>query len=196
MKKKKNGIEYIYFRPDCKECVINKSKIWIIENKEQFKNTLKKYKQKPELKMKQRLYNQKWRDNGGLSDWQAKNKDMILLYAKNREKKNHKISKMEWENCKNYFNNCCAYCGFSEEEHMSKFRQGLHRDHVNNLGENDLSNCVPACKACNSSKGVKELIDWLQDNFHVERCSIVLMKINAWIENDHIELITEREGET
>lgn len=54
MKKRKNGIEYIYFRPDCKECVINKSKIWIIENKEQFKNTLKKYKQKPELKMKQR----------------------------------------------------------------------------------------------------------------------------------------------
>lgn len=48
---------------------------------------IKKYKQKPELKMKQRLYNEKWRDNGGLSDWQAKNKDMILLYAKTEKRK-------------------------------------------------------------------------------------------------------------
>jgi 5-methylcytosine-specific restriction endonuclease McrA len=32
-------------------------------------------------------------------------------------------------------------------------------------GANTTSNCVPACKSCNQSKGSMNWVDWFRDNF-------------------------------
>jgi hypothetical protein len=107
--------------------------------------------------------------------------------------KKHEITKNEWENCKNYFNYRCAYCGLAIEEHYIIYNGILklgdfHRDHADDEGRNDLSNCIPACKSCNTSKSNKDLLEWYDvdnDNFNTER----LFKINKWLNEDYLKYI-------
>lgn len=58
------------------------------------------------------------------------------------------VAHAEWIALCRRFQGRCAYCGR---------RETLTRDHVVPLGEgpHDISNIVPACKTCNSRKGVK-----------------------------------------
>ena len=136
------------------------------------------------------------RESGKYKDWQRNNKDKIRQYNKNREKnKMHEISDSEWLSCKAYFNNSCAYCGLHEDEHYRKHygkmkRFDLHKDHVDHEGANDLSNCVPACQSCNSSKHNKELEEWYRPNNELW-CEVYsherLSKINKWL-NDNYKL--------
>lgn len=54
----------------------------------------------------------------------------------------------------NEFGNCCAYCGnpgFMEIEHIIPISKG---------GLHDISNIVPSCTSCNSSKQVKDMECW------------------------------------
>lgn len=53
-----------------------------------------------------------------------------------------------WIETKNFFNNCCAYCGSKEElimEHAVPINKTM-------LGEHRLGNIVPSCDACNKKK--------------------------------------------
>lgn len=62
-----------------------------------------------------------------------------------------KHTQKEWEKCVKYFNNSCAYCGATEK---------LSKDHVIPIskgGHNCISNIVPACRTCNSSKQDRDL---------------------------------------
>ena len=59
-------------------------------------------------------------------------------------------------------NHECICCGEKHHEH------DLTIDHVHPRtmgGTNITSNCVPACKSCNQSKGSQYWIDWFRDNF-------------------------------
>ena len=56
----------------------------------------------------------------------------------------------------------CIYCGQKHYEH------DLTIDHVHprTMGGNDItSNCVPACRSCNQSKGSTNWLTWFRDNF-------------------------------
>ena len=56
----------------------------------------------------------------------------------------------------------CIYCGEKHYEH------DLTIDHVHprTMGGNDItSNCVPACRTCNQSKGSTNWLTWFRDNF-------------------------------
>ena len=56
----------------------------------------------------------------------------------------------------------CIYCGAKHHEH------DLTIDHVHPRtmgGTNITSNCVPACRSCNQSKGSQHWIEWFRDNF-------------------------------
>lgn len=77
--------------------------------------------------------------------------------------KKHVISESECLSCKEYFNFKCAYCGISEEEVIKLYSNQLHKDYADHEGANDLSNCIPACKSCNSSKHDSELNKWYKD---------------------------------
>lgn len=65
------------------------------------------------------------------------------------------ITSEEWDKLKEDYGYRCAYC--------AKIKT-LAKDHIEALskgGEHRLSNIVPACKSCNSSKHSKALIVWL-----------------------------------
>jgi 5-methylcytosine-specific restriction endonuclease McrA len=60
----------------------------------------------------------------------------------------------EWNNCLQYFNNCCSYCGSFgklEQDHFVALSKG---------GEYTKNNIVSACKNCNSSKGNNNFFEW------------------------------------
>jgi len=107
----------------------------------------------------------KFRDNGGQNNWYKNNPDKVRGYSQDRGKKNHTISKKEWDACNKYFNYECAYCGLPIIEHYFT-RKGItklgnfHKEHVIHDGENNLSNCVPSCGSCNSKKWKFSLEEW------------------------------------
>jgi hypothetical protein len=110
-----------------------------------------------------------------------------------RMNKKHEITKEEWILCKEYFKNnngeyCCAYCGLTEKEHKELYNQQLHKEHVDCHGNNNISNCIPACKICNSNKGILSIFDWYNSHnpiFAEER----LIKILRWISEDYKKAI-------
>lgn len=73
------------------------------------------------------------------------------------------------------FDNCCCYCGKSEQEEM------LHIDHfipVSKGGTHVLGNLVPACKTCNFSKRNHHPEDWYKKQvFYSETRWLKILKI-------------------
>lgn len=157
--------------PYCKPCSVKKSKQNQLEKHDEYKeywrdrfNTL--YENDPSIRERQKS-NQRKRENKDelYREWQQNNPDKLKGYANKRITKKHEISKNEWENCKNYFNYRCAYCDLPIEEHWVKYRGetfigDFHRDHADDEGANDLSNCIPACKSCNGTKHDSKMLDW------------------------------------
>lgn len=77
-----------------------------------------------------------------------------------RMHKFHEITEEEWIDCKDFFDNSCAYCGLSEAENIKLYGQQLHKEHFDHDGSNGIDNCIPSCKSCNSSKGTKIFEEW------------------------------------
>jgi hypothetical protein len=150
--------------------VLNYRAIWRANNPEENRNTVKQWQAKNSDHVKE--YSKKYRqsENG---------KEKYKIY--NQKHRNHDISKEEWNFCKEYFNNCCAYCEISNEDAKKVYEEYLHKDHLDHDGVNDITNCVPACKACNSAKWQHPFESWYnEDNpkFSSERYE----KIQSWIE--------------
>ncbi|AZV43582.1 endonuclease [Peribacillus asahii] len=193
-KTRKDGTEYIYYRPDCKECTQNKSMKWAKDNIERHRQLQKKSNSTPRVRELRRGYSKRQRDSGYTKSYYHKNKEQLREYNKNKlMNKTHKISNEEWENCKNYFNYRCAYCGLAIENHYIKFNGEIRlgdfaREHVDDEGVNDLSNCVPSCKSCNSQKSTFTLEEWLDINargFNEQKYN----KIIKWISEDFMKYI-------
>lgn len=178
---------------ECKKCTKKKVAIWQKDNPETYKEHRKKIRDNPKVKDDTRRHNKDRRDNGKYYEWMANNPDKALKYMKDRQHKNHRITKKEWKECKSYFNNQCAYCGFPEKDHYRMYRgelrkEDLHKEHVDHEGSNDLSNCVPACQSCNDQKWKFHLDYWYNEentNYIKERYD----KIIKWIEEDHEQYI-------
>lgn len=68
---------------------------------------------------------------------------------------------LEWIELLKKHNNKCFYCGVKMTKKMGLYQRS--RDHiiaVSNGGSDDISNIVPACRSCNSSKGTKTFEEW------------------------------------
>lgn len=155
--------EYTYYNPECKECTKSSFSKWRRkpENRERVLASRKRSNQLPSHKITKRAANAKLRESGQYREWQQNNKDRLYEYGKNRrEHKEHDISDQEWFECLDYFKISCAYCGLSEEEHVRKHGQQLHKEHVEHEGVNDITNCIPSCKVCNGGKWEYELNEW------------------------------------
>lgn len=148
------------------------------DNKEVLLEKQRKYREENAemVKAKQQAYYQQNRDryleNGKI--WRANNPDKVAEMRRNwakdnqdklREYRQNRRARMkdlvadltleQWETTKEYFNNSCAYCGTSEE--------ALCQDHfvpVVDGGGYTMSNIIPACQYCNSSKHDKSFFDW------------------------------------
>lgn len=187
-KKRANGEEFLYIPPYCKECTKVKSRKWALDNPETVVESNRKMNEKRRDFLREYKRENKQLYKEYTRRWQLNNKERVSEYNKFRLNKVHTISKKEWEDCKTYFNYSCAYCGVSETEHKKIHKQQLNREHVDHNGANDLSNCIPACRPCNSSKRQYSISEWyndLNENFTYER----LNKINQWLENDYKEFL-------
>lgn len=63
----------------------------------------------------------------------------------------------EWLDRIEQFESCCAYCGKSGEMTMEHFIP------ISLGGDHTLSNVIPACCNCNSSKGNKDPLEWFEN---------------------------------
>lgn len=183
----------LYYRRECKKCVYLRSQKWQRDNPEAYAKSRKKKESKPARVKYLQEYSKMQRETGITLEWQRNNPDKLREYREARQHKDHKITKEEWLDCKNYFDNSCAYCGIKQEDHFVK-RKGemknidLHKEHVDYQGSSDLSNCVPACQSCNSSKHTATLDDWYNidnPNYTKRRYN----KIMKWIDKDHNKYI-------
>ncbi|WP_053434739.1 HNH endonuclease [Sporosarcina globispora] len=145
----------------CKTCTKKRTLKYQQENPEKHNEAQKKYLYGTVKGRETRKRNlDKWVLNGGYKDWQQNNRDKIVEYNKDRRHKNHDITDQEWFECLDFFMNSCAYCGISENEALILYNQRLNMEHVDDDGANDITNCVPACKSCNSKKWTFELNEW------------------------------------
>jgi len=180
-KKRKNGEEYIYYNPNCKECCILKSLEWNYSNIEaHHKNYNKYYNSNTNIKQKQREKSKKARESGYYKKWQNKNKEKISHYnIKRQEFKMHDITKEEWQECLEYFDYKCAYCGMTVKESKNIYGKTLHKEHVDHNGSNKIYNCVPSCQSCNSSKYTFNFEEWYREQDFYDEDKLV--KIKKWI---------------
>jgi len=73
------------------------------------------------------------------------------------------LTEKEWLEIKTRFKNSCAYCGMTEKEHLERYAELLHQEHIIPLienGPNSVANVIPSCKSCNSSKRNDNFFDW------------------------------------
>ena len=156
------------------------------ENKEYFKQYRKQYRQ--ENAEYHNEYMKQWRKenrkhiNQYSRQYYQENKEHYREYFKqyrqeNKERRRqhfqtyqarkrtlpHTLTLEQWEKIKNDFNNECAYCGQSEQEHKEEFNEQLHQEHFIPLskgGEYTHNNIIPACRNCNSSKNNTDFFEW------------------------------------
>ncbi len=194
-KNNSNGIDG--FNPYCKECTVIRSRKWRMDNYEQYQTINNKYIKDNEEYFKN--YKKEWYQEKKderrehLRNWQQNNPNKLKQYNYSRnQRKKHKISKKEWLACKKYFIFRCAYCGLHQEEHFRIWKGkpkkiDLHKEHVDDNGANDLSNCIPSCQSCNSSKHTFNFETWYKDyeHFDEERYN----KILKWLSEDYLKYI-------
>jgi hypothetical protein len=186
-KNDKNGIDGLF--PYCNECAKNEAVNWVESNKDKYKKLKKKYNSKSDSKERNRNRNKRYRDSGRYYEWLEENPEKAKTYQNMRTNKDHQISEKEWLSCKEYFNNCCAYCNLHISEHFVTWKgtlkhTDLHREHVDPNGSIYLENCIPACKDCNTSKWEYKLDEWYREgnpHFTQERYN----KILKWINEDY-----------
>jgi G3E family GTPase len=183
------------FNPYCKEATKIRARKRQLENHDEYKEYVRnhhKYNRKHNKKMIEydRKHAKEQKESGYTKEYYEKNKSYFSNYQKERMmNKTHEITEEEWLRCKKYFNNSCAYCGLSEEEHYIIYagkpkKTDLHREHVDHNGSNKIDNCIPACQMCNCSKWAFTLEDWYNEenpNFSQER----LDKIYKWLQGDY-----------
>lgn len=196
-KKKKDGTEYVYYQPYCKECCSKKAAGWKEDNPERViinrRNLKIRDPERVRMHRRKSYENNLKTEKETLRNWQKENPDQVKYHNQKRlQHKKHKISNKEWESCKNYFNYRCAYCDLKIEEHLIMFKGRIqlgdfHKEHFNHEGANDLSNCVPACKSCNSSKGDYDFEDWFKMSGQFSNSK--RDKIIKWINEDYKQYI-------
>ena len=144
------------FRTQCKVCRSEKNKQWREDNREQLKD-----------------YNRAYRQD---------NKELVRKWSRRAEQirraKKHKLphafTTQKWEKTKQIFNNSCAYCGMTGEEHRQEYNERLHQDHFIPLskgGGYTKENIIPACRSCNASKKDTDFEEWYpqQEYYSEER---------------------------
>jgi len=192
-------IEYFYmcnkskpekgFQASCKKCEIKKNSKHQKENYDQkriyfHENYLEKkdYYFENAYRYRENNFEKNQEDQ---RKWRQKNPEKCKYHASKH--RNHDVTKKEWQACLKFFDFKCAYCGMTLKEHKNKYMEQLHKEHVDDDGYNDIRNCVPGCKSCNSSKHESSLEEWyLKQEYYSEEC---INKIIMWITEEYKKYI-------
>lgn len=145
-----------------KEYFTNKNKErWSnIEEREKEKLRIAAWRKENKEHIKQYRQENKERDRECAKEWRKTEIGNQLSKA-TVKKRRDKIKQLtntftnkEWETCKNFFNNQCAYCGMTkklEHEHFVTVSEG---------GEYTSKNILPSCRQCNTSKHTLNFFEW------------------------------------
>lgn len=108
--------------------------------------------------------------------WHQENKSSAITRKQRRRARKRKLTvaltEKQWNRIKNIFNNECAYCGMTENEHLEVHSEKLHREHflpVSKDGEFTHNNIIPSCRGCNASKHEKYFFDWYPTYEHYSK---------------------------
>lgn len=118
-----------------KQAISKRTKDYRKKNKEKIGAYFKKYRQSERGKELGRLNCLKWK---------SLKKELTATFTVK-----------QWKDCKEHFNNTCAYCG--------KPSKRLTKEHfipVTKGGVFTVSNIIPACQFCNSSKNNNDFFEW------------------------------------
>lgn len=111
--------------------------------------------------------------------WERNNPDKVRKTKHNRRAREHNLLHTftieQWNECLEYFNHECAYCGKTG---------GLHQDHfipVHSDGHYTRDNIIPSCKSCNSSKNDKNFFDWypFHESVTIDRMRKILIYLEV-----------------
>lgn len=197
-------------RSSCKECfkkcvyVNRDTEAWTEKNRKYALTHHKKYRKeerewisdyrKTEIGIKVKIeYNESHKvqtaRNNHLYRLSARGKKILYAHGKKR----YKLSKIldnsfteeQWRECKNSFQNKCAYCGLEKplaQEHFIPLIKG---------GEYALNNIVCACKSCNSSKGPRDFFVWYPKykKFSKKRQNIILKYLGYKEGNQQMKIL-------
>ncbi len=187
------------YSPECKACSSKRAREIALKNPERTKQSVEKWQQDNIIQYRKvrKDYNDSNKEKiyKYCSEWYKKNPDKTKEYSQRHRK--HDITNTEWVACKDYFDNSCAYCGLSINDHRAirndnVFNMDLHKEHVDDNGANDLSNCVPSCQNCNSTKANKTLDEFLEFELIPEFNQEKYNKIIKWITEDYKQFAEEK----
>lgn len=157
-KKRGTIIEHI---AECKACAIKRSAKWIKNNPEKFEVHWRNYNASDRAKQNNRnsrMANRE-REREYHREWRQKNPEQARLHVENRKRRLSQLQNDftfdQWMECLDYFEHSCAYCGVESDK--------LQQDHfvpVCKDGGTTLTNIVPACVSCNSSKHAHDFQEW------------------------------------
>ena len=153
-----------------KELLLEKQRQYRKDNEAMVKKKQREYYQKNKEWIKKR--NQNWRNENKekmaetIKKWWKDNKPKRREYNQTRRAKVRELvadlTVEQWEFIQGYFDQCCAYCGEQAD---------LCQDHfvpVNSGGGYTISNIIPACQFCNSSKHDKDFFEWYPTYKHYD----------------------------
>jgi 5-methylcytosine-specific restriction endonuclease McrA len=145
----------------CKECNIKNFKRYCSENPESRRETERKWKRN-----NSKIYSNKIR-RFILKHPEKKKKWDKINKAKRKEAMSqlpYNFTDEQWQECKEYFNNRCAYCGKEEKLQREHFVSALKG------GPFTKENIVPACSICNLKKGDRDFFEWYSEqDFYSEQ---------------------------
>ena len=136
---------------------------WYKQNRSRhYRNKLEWYKNNPEKGKnisRRAAKRYRMRNPGKIKEWQQNNPELIRMYCQQYRARKRKLPSTftpeDWKRCKEFFNHSCAYC--------EKTLKRLQQDHfipVSKGGPYTVTNIIPACKSCNSSKQNHDFFDW------------------------------------
>ena len=134
------------------------------EEKRKNKESWKKHREK-RIAYSRNRYREEPHKYKGLHDRWLKTEVGRISINKCRQKRRaikknllHDFTAEQWLACKEYFDNQCAYCGAD-----APLEHDLDQEHFiasDNDGPYTVTNIVPSCRSCNSSKYKFDFFDW------------------------------------
>ncbi|NCC82499.1 MAG: HNH endonuclease [Clostridia bacterium] len=168
------------------ETLKQKKKVYYLKNRDYINE---KNKENYKKNLEQRKAYDKYRN---IRD-KAKRRINHQKYLARKKDLEATLTKQQWAQILKEFNNQCAYCGTSAEEHLQAHSRNMEQEHFIPLskgGEYTHNNIIPACRSCNSSKNNKDFFEWYpeQEFYSKEREQKILKHLGYKQEKQQLRM--------